>query len=245
MTNNEKKLAIALLTEKLQNLTNKKVIFERYKEDDTVYKVSCIDSEGNLKKLIEYIGEIGNSGHSFSIIVDPDDPEYERTFGWDGDGSDRVISVKKEQTVKEEQTPRFSPMQQHLGHGNYNPKPLSDEEKERRRRLAAMMAMKRKEGQPFWDEHGKPLDHYHAAQLVWKNYRWSANPILRRLQIVDALATQAGDETLESWRQLKDQYMKRTKSFNLVDLLNRDKTKANELGQKGKELLPNHEEFDY
>ena len=31
----------------------------------------CKDIEGELKSLIEYIKENGNTGHSFSIIVDP------------------------------------------------------------------------------------------------------------------------------------------------------------------------------
>lgn len=48
-----------------------------------------------LSKLVEYIKRIGNTGHSFEIIVDPDYKESKKTFGWDGDGSDRIETVNK------------------------------------------------------------------------------------------------------------------------------------------------------
>ena len=46
-----------------------------------------------LVPLIAYIGDIGNVGHSFSIIVDPDMVENKKTFGWDGDGADRIDEI--------------------------------------------------------------------------------------------------------------------------------------------------------
>ena len=64
--------------------------------DEKTYIVKCIDGEGALKRLIEYIGENGNGGHSFSIVVDPDgDTDQMKNFGWDGDGADRIISVEE------------------------------------------------------------------------------------------------------------------------------------------------------
>jgi hypothetical protein len=75
-------------------------------EDMHIYEVICRDQEGELKKIIECIGACGNTGHGFSVIVDPDEPEglAERKFYWDGDGSDYLHSVKTIQTpVKESQ----------------------------------------------------------------------------------------------------------------------------------------------
>jgi hypothetical protein len=46
-----------------------------------------------LTKIVNAIGECGNGGHSFDIVIDPDLTEEEGgniRFGWDGDGSDRV-----------------------------------------------------------------------------------------------------------------------------------------------------------
>lgn len=50
----------------------------------------------NLKKILDCIKGVGNAGHSFSVVVDPDEKEQlsERTFGWDGDGSDYIESVE-------------------------------------------------------------------------------------------------------------------------------------------------------
>jgi hypothetical protein len=46
-----------------------------------------------LTKIVNAIGECGNGGHSFEIVIDPDSTKEEGgniRFGWDGDGSDRV-----------------------------------------------------------------------------------------------------------------------------------------------------------
>ena len=52
------------------------------------YLVECRDGEKQLQKLLKYIAENGNGGHSFAIVVDPGDKERERHFFWDGDGAD-------------------------------------------------------------------------------------------------------------------------------------------------------------
>jgi len=73
-------------------------------EDMHIYEVTCRDSEGELKKIIECIGDCGNIGHGFTVIVDPDESEglAQRKFYWDGDGADYLHSVKTIQTpVKE------------------------------------------------------------------------------------------------------------------------------------------------
>ena len=73
-------------------------------ENCNQYLVICRDPESSLKTLIEYIGTNGNTGHSFSIVVDPDMTEEEgkKTFYWDGDGSDYIKEVRVVNTPKKE-----------------------------------------------------------------------------------------------------------------------------------------------
>jgi hypothetical protein len=62
----------------------------------TIYEISCRDYDNALKNLLECIKAIGNTGHSFSIIVDPEEKEglKDRTFYWDGDGADHIKEIK-------------------------------------------------------------------------------------------------------------------------------------------------------
>ena len=49
----------------------------------------------NLKKILECIKGCGNVGHSFEIVIDPEKSDVEeRTFFWDGDGSDYIESIE-------------------------------------------------------------------------------------------------------------------------------------------------------
>ena len=50
--------------------------------------------------MLEYIKKIAGYGHSFSIMVDPDNSEYEKEFYVDGDGASHIHSIKVEE-VKE------------------------------------------------------------------------------------------------------------------------------------------------
>lgn len=54
--------------------------------------VDCNDPENSLLRLLECIKKTGNVGHSFSIVVDPED-QGEKFF-WDGDGADRIDQVE-------------------------------------------------------------------------------------------------------------------------------------------------------
>ena len=55
--------------------------------------IDCWDQEGSLQKLLECIRDNASSGHSFNIVVDPGDPEREKTFGIDGDGTDHIYAI--------------------------------------------------------------------------------------------------------------------------------------------------------
>lgn len=46
-----------------------------------------------LSKIINNIKSRGNTGHSYSIVLDPDD-KNPGEFGWDGDGSDRIDKIE-------------------------------------------------------------------------------------------------------------------------------------------------------
>ena len=61
------------------------------------YTICCRDGDGRLLDLINYIAKNGNGGHSFDIVVDQGD-EREKTFFWDGDGSDNIKSVVASKT---------------------------------------------------------------------------------------------------------------------------------------------------
>ena len=58
--------------------------------------IECRDYDDKLEDLLNKIKDTGNVGHSFDIIVDPDNSETKESFGWDGDGSDYIISIKIE-----------------------------------------------------------------------------------------------------------------------------------------------------
>lgn len=56
--------------------------------------IVCKDGENELENLLKYIKNSGNKGHSFSIIVDPEDEG--KKFYWDGDGADTIKDIKVE-----------------------------------------------------------------------------------------------------------------------------------------------------
>ena len=67
------------------------IAMDKYNSRDA-YIIFCNDADGRIPDIINALGKHGNCGHSFSIVIDPDSKEKE-TFGWDGDGSDRIDSI--------------------------------------------------------------------------------------------------------------------------------------------------------
>lgn len=57
--------------------------------------ITCKDLDNSLEELLNCIKKTGNTGHSFSIIVDPEG-DNDR-FDWDGDGSDHIYNIKVSQ----------------------------------------------------------------------------------------------------------------------------------------------------
>jgi len=60
------------------------------KEVTISFKCSEYAAKEELAPLLEYIGKNGNPGHSFEIVVDPDDSEKRESFFFDGDGSSHI-----------------------------------------------------------------------------------------------------------------------------------------------------------
>lgn len=54
--------------------------------------ITCRDGDDTLEELLKYIKSAGNCGHSFSIVVDPDEKGGKKFF-WDGDGSDYIKDI--------------------------------------------------------------------------------------------------------------------------------------------------------
>ena len=52
------------------------------------------DQDDQLEKMIEYIRNKANPGHSFPVIVDPNDSEYRKEFFFDGDGAFFIKKIK-------------------------------------------------------------------------------------------------------------------------------------------------------
>lgn len=70
-----------------------KQLYKEAQRQEKTITIRAYDQDDSLEKLIEFIKTNGNGGHSFEIIVDPDGDD-KRTFGWDGDGTDRINDIK-------------------------------------------------------------------------------------------------------------------------------------------------------
>jgi hypothetical protein len=94
------------------NPSEVKALNEGISEEDLyVYEVRCRDGEGTLKEILECIKDCGNTGHSFNVVVDPDEKEglSERKFNWDGDGSDYIESIELTQSPEKVDEARLRP----------------------------------------------------------------------------------------------------------------------------------------
>ncbi len=65
------------ISENIRNIVRKAYVGK----PKNIIEIECNDTEGELIKFLTYIMEIGNIGHSFDIVVDPDNKEYKKSFG--------------------------------------------------------------------------------------------------------------------------------------------------------------------
>lgn len=79
------------------------------KEDLTEITIRLRDPDNQLIRLIDHIGRASAPGHSFEVIVDPNDSEFAKSFFIDGDGAfyiedlkinDKKVKVKNDKLVE-------------------------------------------------------------------------------------------------------------------------------------------------
>jgi hypothetical protein len=75
---------------------------------ETYKKITLLvrDEGDNLEKILNDIKKSGNIGHTFDIVIDPDE-KGGRKYGWDGDGADHIHDIKVE-TMKSNKPPKFT-----------------------------------------------------------------------------------------------------------------------------------------
>lgn len=61
-----------------------KVTSSKVEPDEWTFEVK--DTDGQLEELFDAISHASSIGHSFEVVMDPDDPEYRQEFFIDGDG---------------------------------------------------------------------------------------------------------------------------------------------------------------
>jgi hypothetical protein len=71
-------------------------------DDMTEIRVKLRDPEKQLVKLICYIQRVSNPGHSFEVVVDPNDSEHRKSFFMDGDGPFFVEKVEEDGIIFKE-----------------------------------------------------------------------------------------------------------------------------------------------
>jgi hypothetical protein len=81
--------AQALMTAEIVSMAHVQLILE----------VSKQAADECLVKLLEYVQALGNPGHSFSIVVDPESSESKETFYFDGDGASAIYDIKSKDLV--------------------------------------------------------------------------------------------------------------------------------------------------
>lgn len=56
-------------------------------------QMNVSDPDNQIEKLLNYISDISSQGHSFQVVVDPEDSEYNKAFWIDGDGACKIIDI--------------------------------------------------------------------------------------------------------------------------------------------------------
>jgi len=78
------------------SFTKNNHVEESITNDYTELVINVRDAENSLVRLIDYIQKKSSPGHSFSVVVDPDDSEYKKSFYMDGDGAFFIKDIKKD-----------------------------------------------------------------------------------------------------------------------------------------------------
>lgn len=71
-------------------------VLESLSDKEGKLVIDVKDSEGQLKELVDYIKDVANAGHTFDVVVDPGNEDWEKGFEIDGDGAFSIKEVKFE-----------------------------------------------------------------------------------------------------------------------------------------------------
>ncbi len=71
------------------------------RENEKRIIITCRDAEKSIENLIRAIQGTANPGHSFPVVIDPDDSGYRQEFFIDGDGSDYIGDITIEEYKEE------------------------------------------------------------------------------------------------------------------------------------------------
>ena len=71
-------------------------ILESLENKEGKLVVNVKDSEGELKELLNYIKKVSDAGHTFEVVVDPGNDNWEKSFEIDGDGAFRIDDIEFE-----------------------------------------------------------------------------------------------------------------------------------------------------
>lgn len=64
-------------------------------DERDIITIEVRDPDNQLIRLLDYIKGVANVGHSYDVVVDPHDKEYNKSFGIDGDGAFYMYKIKK------------------------------------------------------------------------------------------------------------------------------------------------------
>lgn len=79
-----------------EELNRMKTLMEGVPRDQlTEVTVLYRGNDDKLEDILDHIRKIGNTGHSFEILIDPDGDKNDRkSFGWDGDGANYIKEIR-------------------------------------------------------------------------------------------------------------------------------------------------------
>lgn len=89
---------------KKNNVLEKAIVKIAKKYNDPVLLTIETTESAAIESLIPLLEELkihGDIGHSSEIVIDPKDPDFEKKFGFDGDGADRIKGIKLSRNKKE------------------------------------------------------------------------------------------------------------------------------------------------
>lgn len=85
---NQKDILLESLVSRLSESNNK-----TYENCKTI-TLTTRDLDNNLEELLNTIKSYSTVGHTFTVVIDPDDEEYRKQFYIDGDGCDQLYEIK-------------------------------------------------------------------------------------------------------------------------------------------------------